>query len=269
MPTKPFQFLPTARPGIEAMQADSRFAFGRHMHLQFGLGVIDRGAQKSISGRGTVESLPGDTITVNPGEVHDGKPLGDGGRAWRMLYLDPALVAGLAAEVRPGMPGASFEFHAPNLRDARLTAQVRALFTAATVHPAHSAAPLQVEECLLQILACLLRSPAPGRHAAAPIATARAMMDDDPTTAWSLAQLAHETGLSRYQLVRQFAQVTGLTPHAYLVQRRLHHARRLMAAGVPLAEVAAASGFADQSHLTRLFARSFGATPHAYLRAHG
>ena len=42
-----------------------------------------------------------------------------------------------------------------------------------------------------------------------------------------------------------------------------------MAAGVPLAEVAAASGFADQSHLTRLFARSFGATPHAYLRAHG
>ena len=45
-------------------------------------------------------------------------------------------------------------------------------------------------------------------------------------------------------------------------------ARRLMRAGTPLAEVAAASGFADQSHLTRLFARSFGTTPHAYLRAH-
>ena len=39
-------------------------------------------------------------------------------------------------------------------------------------------------------------------------------------------------------------------------------------AGTPLAEVAAASGFADQSHLTRLFARTFGTTPHAYLRAH-
>ena len=269
MLSKPFQFLPTAVPGIDAMRADSQFAFGRHMHLQFGLGVIDRGAQKSFSGRGTVESLPGDTITVNPGEVHDGKPLGDGGRAWRMLYLEPALVADLAAEVRPGLPGAGFEFHAPNLRDARLAAQVHALFTAATAHPAHAAAPLRVEECLLQILACLLRLPDPGRHAAAPIATARAMMDDDPTTAWSLAQLAHEAGLSRYQLVRQFAQVTGLTPHAYLVQRRLHHARRLMAAHMPLAEIAAASGFADQSHLTRLFARSFGATPHAYLRAHG
>ena len=269
MPLKPFQFLPTALPGIDAMQADSQFAFGKHMHLQFGLGVIDRGAQKSISGRGTVESLPGDTITVNPGEVHDGKPLGDGGRAWRMLYLEPALVAALASEVRPSTPGARFEFHAPNLRDARLAAQVRALFAAATRHPGHSAAPLQVEECLLQILAGLLRPEGPGRHAAASIASARAMMDDDPTTAWGLAQLAREAGLSRYQLVRQFAQATGLTPHAYLVQRRLHHARRLMGAGTPLAEVAAASGFADQSHLTRLFARTFGTTPHAYVRVRG
>ena len=269
MSQKPFQFLPTALPGIDAMRADSHFAFGRHMHLQFGLGVIDRGAQKSISGRGTVESLPGDTITVNPGEVHDGKPLGDGGRAWRMLYLEPALVAGLAADVRPSTPGAGFEFHAPNLRDARLSAQVHALFTTATRYPGHSDAPLQVEECLLQILASLLRPAGSSRPAAASIATARAMMDDDPTTAWSLAQLAHEAGMSRYQLVRQFAQATGLTPHAYLVQRRLHHARRLMSAGVPLAEVATASGFADQSHLTRLFARSFGATPHAYLRARG
>ena len=84
----------------------------------------------------------------------------------------------------------------------------------------------------------------------------------------AVADGAREAGLSRYQLVRQFAQATGLTPHAYLVQRRLHHARRLMRAGTPLAEVAAASGFADQSHLTRLFARSFGTTPHAYLRAH-
>ena len=268
MPPKPFQYLPTALPGIDAMQADSHFAFGRHMHLQFGLGVIDRGAQKSFSGRGTVESLPGDTITVNPGEVHDGKPLGDGGRAWRMLYLEPALVAGLAAEVRPSTPGAGFEFHAPNLRDARLAAQVRALFAAATRHPRHAAAPLQVEECLLQILACLLRPADKGRHIAASVANARAMVDDDPTMAWSLAELAREAGLSRYQLVRQFAQATGLTPHAYLVQRRLHHARRLMRAGTPLAEVAAASGFADQSHLTRLFARSFGTTPHAYLRAH-
>lgn len=270
MPPKPFQFLPSAVPGIEAMRADSCHAFGRHIHLQFGLGVIDQGAQKSASGRGTVESGPGDTITVNPGEVHDGTPLGDGGRAWRMLYLEPALVAALAADVHPCRPGSHFEFHAPSLRDARLAARVRALFGAATGLPHSPTARLHVEECLLQVLGSLLRPQDAGRPAAAvstAITAARAMIDDDPTAPWSLAQLAGEAGLSRYQLVRQFGQATGLTPHAYLLQRRLHHARRLLVGGTPVAEAAAASGFADQSHLTRLFARSFGITPGAYVRA--
>lgn len=269
MPQKPFQFLPCASPGIEAMQADSNLAFGRHIHLQFGLGVIDRGAQKSASGRGMVESGAGDTITVNPGEVHDGRPLGEGGRAWRMLYLEPEVVAALAAEVHSGARGSAFEFHAPTVRDARLAAQVQALFDAATDTADHSAAPLlRVEECLLQVLGSLLRPKEPPKPAAS-VATARAMMDDDPAAPWSLAQLAGEAGLSRYQLVRQFGQATGLTPHAYLMQRRLHQARQLMGAGTPLADVAAASGFADQSHLTRLFARSFGITPGAYVRARG
>ncbi|MFT4240851.1 MAG: AraC family transcriptional regulator [Acidovorax sp.] len=255
-----FQLLACVHPGMDAMQADSAMAFGKHVHTQFGLGVIERGAQRSASGRGMVEAGAGDTITVNPGEVHDGAPLGDGGRAWRMLYLEPALVAGLAADVLPGASTA-FEFHAPALRDAQLAAQVRALFAAATA-PAAPSADLRVQECLLGILGTLLRPG--GRELPAAIAPARTMMDDDPAAPWSLAELAAETGLSRYQLVRQFARATGLTPHAYLLQRRLQQARRLITAGTPLAEAAAASGFADQSHLTRVFTRSFGVTPGAY-----
>ena len=53
----------------------------------------------------------------------------------------------------------------------------------------------------------------------------------------------------------------GLTPHEYRTQRRLRHARQLIARGAPLAEVAADSGFADQSHMNRLFLRAFGYTP--------
>ncbi len=263
MQNRSIQPLPCVHPGIEAVQADSAMAFGRHMHLQFGLGVIEHGAQRSASGRGPVEAGAGDTITVNPGEVHDGTPLGDGGRAWRMLYLEPALVANLAADVLPGTCTA-FEFHAPALRDARLAAQVRALFAAATA-PAAPSVDVRVQECLLSVLGALLR-PRPHEHPAA-IAPARAMMDDDPATPWSLEQLAAEAGLSRYQLVRHFARATGLTPHAYLLQQRLQHARRLMAGGTPLAEAAITSGFADQSHLTRVFSRSFGMTPGAYARA--
>jgi len=260
-----FQILPSVYPGIEAMQADSALTFGRHTHLQFGLGVIDRGAQKSASGRGVVEAGPGDTITVNPGEVHDGIPLSENGRAWRMLYLAPPLVDALAADVLCGSPESAFEFHAPSIRDVRLRALVRALHGATTTGPSPTSG-LQVEECLLFVIRLLLR-PTTRPQPAPSITSALAMMNDDPTAPWSLAQLAQETGLSRFQLVRQFSRATGLTPHAYLIQRRLHHARQLIRAGSPLATVAAASGFADQSHLTRIFVRSFGISPGAYLRA--
>ncbi|MDF7189943.1 AraC family transcriptional regulator, partial [Escherichia coli] len=90
---------------------------------------------------------------------------------------------------------------------------------------------------------------------------ARTRIDDDPAAAISLLDLARETGLSRFQVLRGFARVTGLTPHAYQVQRRVALARRLIAQGEPLAEVAAACGFADQSHMTRQFVRKYGVSP--------
>ena len=83
----------------------------------------------------------------------------------------------------------------------------------------------------------------------------------------TLADLARECGLGPFQVLRGFARATGLTPHAYLVQRRIHLARRLIAGGTPLAAAAAASGFADQSHMTRTFCRSYGVSPRAYANA--
>lgn len=88
-----------ADDGIEAISLDTDRAFPRHAHDEFGVGVIVSGAHRSWSGCGTVDARAGDTIMVNPGEVHDGLPLGArAARSWRMLYLTPALVAGFAAE---------------------------------------------------------------------------------------------------------------------------------------------------------------------------
>ena len=96
------------------------------------------------------------------------------------------------------------------------------------------------------------------------VTAARERIDDDPAAGQTLADLAAAAGLSRYQFLRAFTRLTGLPPHAYLLQRRVQHARRLVRGGLPLAEAAAASGFADQSHMTRCFARSFGLTPGAF-----
>jgi len=78
------------------------------------------------------------------------------------------------------------------------------------------------------------------------------------TTAVELEQV---TGLDRYTLVRQFRAVHGTTPDRYRMLRRLDLARAAIARGRSLADAAAESGFADQSHLTRQFRRAFGMTP--------
>lgn len=254
-----FQVLRSGMAGVDAIAADSAHAFGRHTHEQFGIGLIERGAQRSASGRGLVEAGPGDLITVNPGEVHDGMPFDASGRRWRMLYVDPAAVLGAAADVAPGR---DLEFESPVIRDAALAARFRGLFGAAT---AVDADPLRDDAALLALVARLLQ---PARReppaVGAGVLAARERMDDDPADSPSLAVLAASAGLSRYQFLRAFSRLTGLPPHAYLLQRRVQQARRLVRAGLPLAEAAAASGFADQSHMTRCFVRSLGLTPGAF-----
>lgn len=78
----------------------------------------------------------------------------------------------------------------------------------------------------------------------------------------TLAELAAVAGVSESHFARVFKVSTGQSPHQYVMQRRLEHARReLTRSSRPIAEIAAEAGFADQSHLTRMMRRHEGTTP--------
>jgi AraC-like DNA-binding protein len=88
----------------------------------------------------------------------------------------------------------------------------------------------------------------------------------------SLGELATMAQMSRSHFALMFREFTGYTPHQYLLLVRLNHARNLITrgnSGIPLAEIAAASGFCDQAHLSRHFRRVFGTTPAAFRLQHG
>ncbi len=81
----------------------------------------------------------------------------------------------------------------------------------------------------------------------------------------SLDALAEQVGLSPYHFARLFRQTTGESPHQFVLRQRIEKAQSLLTeTNAPLAYVALASGFANQSHLTRLFKRHLGLTPKAY-----
>jgi AraC family transcriptional regulator len=87
----------------------------------------------------------------------------------------------------------------------------------------------------------------------------------------SLGDLAQTVHMSPFHLARRFKQATGVSPHQYLIGVRVTAARALIDAGSgqrSLAEIAAAVGFADQSHLTRHFKRRYGVTPRQLRPSH-
>jgi AraC family transcriptional regulator len=84
-------------------------------------------------------------------------------------------------------------------------------------------------------------------------------LDASPT----LEQIAAVARLSAYHFARQFKAATGLPPHQYVIARRIDRAREFLRAGtaLSLAEVAASTGFSDQSQFSHHFKRLVGVTP--------
>ena len=90
---------------------------------------------------------------------------------------------------------------------------------------------------------------------------------DDLTADTSLSELAELSGLSRSYFIRAFKQITGMPPYRWLLMQRVKHAKALLrGTNLPIAEIAMACGFADQSHLTRVFSKAFRTSPAAWRR---
>jgi AraC family transcriptional regulator len=79
---------------------------------------------------------------------------------------------------------------------------------------------------------------------------------------FSLKQIARECRLSASHFVRAFTRSTGISPHRWLMQRRVDVAKDLMlSTDTSLVEISLKCGFSDQSHFTRVFAEATGETP--------
>jgi AraC-like DNA-binding protein len=251
-------------PGIEAMTLVSNHHFPRHAHDQFGIGVIASGAQRSWSSIGTVEAGAGDVIMANPGEMHDGVPFEGKPRRWRMIYIEPNL---LAREVEQELRG-KIEIVHPVAHDLRLAEHFLRFFACLTASPSDG---LALEETLLGSLMHMVRQHGTARVASGgtspTVRKAIRRLDSCADRAVSLGELAVLCGVSRFQLLRGFAREVGITPHAYLVQRRVCLARQFLATGETPAQAAMQAGFADQSHMTRAFVRQLGITPGRYQAA--
>ncbi|BDD92613.1 cupin [Pandoraea sp. NE5] len=94
-----------------------------------------------------------------------------------------------------------------------------------------------------------------------------ASMHDAPQRPWTVEQLADIAGMSRSKFCLRFRELVGESPMSYLTTHRMYlAAERLAGAGVRIADVADAVGYASEKAFTRAFRRCYGLPPREYLR---
>jgi AraC-like DNA-binding protein len=131
--------------------------------------------------------------------------------------------------------------------------------------------PLAIDSLIVRLAEGLLEAdpsyrlaPLPRYLDVAVLKRARQYLDTQITRVVHSSELEVLTGLSRYELARQFRAMCGTSPYRYVLMRRLDFARKLLAEGRSLVEVAVEAGFADQAHFSRMFKATFGITPARY-----
>ncbi|MFG1998163.1 AraC family transcriptional regulator [Spirillospora sp. NPDC048911] len=238
--------------------------YAPHAHEEYAIGVTTDGLEV-MSYRGERHYTgPGMLVMLEPGEAHTGGPADACGFSYRVFYPSADLLSESALRA-PHFPEAF-------VRDEKLAQELWLTHRML----ARGDDSLEGETRLLELMRELVRrhgsSPGPGRlaaergdTAATRIAcTVTGRLADELTDPPTLADLAADLGLSRYQLLRAFRDVQGMPPYAWLAQHRVARARALLDAGHRPAEAATLVGFADQAHLTRWFRRVLGVTPGAY-----
>ncbi|MFC5954749.1 AraC family transcriptional regulator [Streptomyces pratens] len=246
-------------PGVvEVFHASfTEYAYPMHVHDAWTLLLVDDGAVRYDLDRHE-HGTPHDTVSLLPPHIpHNGASATPDGFRKRVLYLD-------GTHLGDELIGSAVD--RPDLRDPLLRRRVGQVH-AALVGPGDE---FEAESRLTLVgerLRTHLRSRDTAREPRRDPVLARRLrelLDERVVEGIRLTEAAGLLSAHPAHLVRAFSGAYGIAPHQYLMSRRVGRARRLLLEGRPPIEVAVATGFYDQAHLTRHFRKLVGVTPGRY-----
>jgi len=251
-------------PFAESRRAcQSRACYKPHHHPTFSIGAVDGGASVFTgAGGGPVALHPGTLVFVPAARVHACNPAPDTAWSYQMLHLDAGWLQAVRQEYARS--------NAMAIEPVRIVPHpaIYARFCRLNALLFSKAAPRDKEAALIEFIGDCdtgqgLRIDTPGApsHLAGQIRPALDRLRAMPASSIALDELARLSGMSRYQVIRAFRAVTGMTPHAWQLNQRINLARKRIQGGADISDVAQHLGFADQAHFQRVFKAHVGTTP--------
>ncbi|HEY2024457.1 AraC family transcriptional regulator [Paraburkholderia sp.] len=256
-----------ALPFIEARSIDDGrdICYAKHSHETFSIGAVTGGRSVYLNRHASEWIGAGAVVLMNPDDVHACNPVATERWSYRMLHVDVAWLTKLQHELGFSENHAFRAFSPTMTLDGALFDGVNRL---CAILADHDADTLRKESAAITFFSAVQQklNPArvPDRNASAALARAAEFIAENCTRALKLEDVCEAAGLSASHLIRAFNARYGMTPHAYLINRRIQYSRAQLRRGRLIAEVALDAGFADQAHLQRTFKRLVAATPGQY-----
>ncbi len=242
------------------------YAYKRHFHDYFAIGVIEDGVQTFSCNSAQYVNPAGGIFIIQPGEAHDGQSATDTSFTYSAFYPQVDDLQRIAYEMgnqSSGLPS----FKQTVIQDTSLSNRLLKLHQLLRQDKSR----LEHESAFIETLADLLYRHAVHRphletvrKESHTVARLRGYIEEHYADDIRLDDLANYAHWSPFYLLRVFHQEVGLPPHAYLESIRIRAAQRYLERDMPLVQVAYETGFSSQSHFSNAFKRFIGVTPGRY-----
>ncbi len=233
--------------------------FIKHFHDSYAIGITNRGLFKSIKENKAEMSYTRSTRVINPSEVHEGVS-----KEWSFTTFYPKveLLSQIYEQIffKRRVP----VFQRQIIEDEVLYLKLYIFFDSVFKKDDK----MRVEILLLEALSYLIKNYA--NHSKDKecddkningIKRAKEFIHDRLCENITIDDLSKVSSLSKYHFLRAFKREFGITPHQYIVSKRVNLAKSSIKKGVSLSSLAIESGFYDQSHFIRNFKKVYGYTP--------
>lgn len=254
-------------PFIEARSVGDgrKLCYAKHSHEVFSIGAITAGQSTYLHEKNRQQVQAGTVVLMNPGDVHACNPIADQHWSYLMLYVDSQWLTALQHELgldanHDLQPIARTHSTAPDLYKT-----LNKLYSSLI----DDQADVLHKQCMAvsfftQMQHSLGTASIRPELASQRIERVAQYINDNFKKPMTLDDMCSAASLSGSYLIRAFEQRYHMTPHAYLINRRIQHARNQLKAGNLIADVAHELGFADQAHFQRAFKKYLAATPGQY-----
>jgi AraC-like DNA-binding protein/mannose-6-phosphate isomerase-like protein (cupin superfamily) len=241
--------------------------FPPHFHEYYVFGFIEKGTRQLIC-RGTEYAIhPGDILIFNPYDTHSCEQIDAESLDYRCLNISTSVIKRIMREIQGERNLPYFQQNV--LHDEAIANVLKELH----MNILEQDKEFKKEELFLYLMELLLKTnsdialPSAKTDTSAEIQTICEYLENNYAKVIRLEALSQMTHKSKYQLLRIFTKEKGITPYHYLETIRINEAKSFLEKEIKPIEVAALTGFSDQSHFTKSFKKRIGLTPKQYMKS--